>query len=264
MNKKSRTRRSANETRDVMVAEGLRLLQEHGVWIGVDHVTLDAACIATDVPRSSSHSAWAIDDDYTPQVTFQRAVLRSWLNERENSMFADAATEALGRLFAAENAPTKSAIVRTAIQAAFEEGYNVGDKAERVGGDYLSTDMAIRFAIASQPAAERDPELLASLRSGELANRSRRIEDSYRPLGEILQMRPKEVYGEKAYVFFGIVIASLVEGIGLRNAILPELELDKPLFDGRAGDVPTLLIGACVEALIPVFFEAISDEPTES
>jgi hypothetical protein len=77
-------------------------------------------------------------------------------------------------------------------------------------------------------------------------------------------MRPKEVYGDKAYVFLGIVIASLIEGIGLRNSILPELELDKPPFDGAAGDVPTLLIGACVEAIIPVFFETIGDEVTNS
>jgi hypothetical protein len=182
-----------------------------GSVVGVDHLTLEAVCAAADVPRSSSHSAWAIDDDYTPLSMFQREVLRAWLTERENSMFADAAQDALTRLFSdPENPPTAPEIVRTTIQSAFYEGYNTGD--------------------------------------------------SFRPLGSLLAMRSKAIYGESSFIFFGIAVASLVEGIGLRNTILPELELDRPMFPTPPGDVPTLLIGACVEAIIPIFFEPIPDQ----
>ncbi len=97
--KKSRPRRSADETRQVLVAEGLRQLEEVGMDFGVEHLTLEAACAVTNVPRSSSHAAWAIDDDYTPQALFQRAVLREWLTSREGETFAGAAEKALARAF---------------------------------------------------------------------------------------------------------------------------------------------------------------------
>lgn len=239
-----------------MVEVGLRQLQEQGVGIGVDHLTLEAACLEGDIPRSSSNAAWAIDDDYTPQVMYQRSVLKAWLLERESSMFADAAQEALVALFADEDEPpSASAIVRTSIQAAFAVGY--GD--ERGLGDYLSTDMALRYAIASQPVSMRDEEVASWLREGELSNRADRIEDSYKPLGTLLGMRPKPAIGDSAYELFGVVVASLVEGIGLRNQVLPELNLDVPIFEVE-GETPALLIGLCVEAMVPVFFEPIPEE----
>ncbi len=68
--KKSRPRRSAQETRRVLVAEGLRQLELVGMDFGVEHLTLEAACALTNVPRSSSHAAWAIDDEYAPQALF--------------------------------------------------------------------------------------------------------------------------------------------------------------------------------------------------
>ena len=79
-------------------------------------------------------------------------------------------------------------------------------------------------------------------------------------MGELLGMKPRAEYGERAYVLFGIAIAALVEGIGMRHAILPELELDKPIFPAVGDDEPTMLIGACCEALVDSFFEPI--DPT--
>lgn len=259
--KKARVRRTAKQTRQILVAEGLRQLQAHGVQIGLDHITLEAACAATDVPRSSSHSAWAIDDEYTPQALFQRTVLNAWLTTREDSMFAVAAQDALVDLYKEPDSdPAPAEVVRAAIQAAFFEGFNAGARADNGGGAYLSTDLAIRFAIASQPNSERDEEILAWLREGEVGNRSDRIDDSYKPLGALLGMQPRPEYGERAYVLFGIAIAALVEGIGLRHEILPELGLDQPLVPTPEGGVDALLIGVCVDALVPAFFEPIPSE----
>lgn len=242
-----------------MVAEGLRQLQEHGVGLGVEHLTLESAYLAVDVPRSSSHSAWAIDDAHSPQETYQRAVLKAWLLDRESSMFADAATEALGVLFADEaNPPTASTIVRTAIQAAFVAGYGIDS--DDGDGDYLSTDLALRYAIASPPRDQRDAEILGWLQTGEKANRADRIEDSYKPLGVVLGVQPKAQFGEAAYQLFAVAVASLVEGIGLRQRILPELGLDKPVYPVADGEAPPMLIGLCVEALIPTFFEPASKD----
>lgn len=253
--KKARVRRTAKQTRQVLVDEGMRQLQLHGVQIGLDHLTLEAACAATDVPRSSSHAAWAIDDDYTPQALFQRTVLHAWLTSREDNMFAEAAQDALQELFERSSDASSSEIVRTAIQAAFFAGYGANGRTATDGGAYLPTDLAIRYAIASQPGDERDEQIVEWLRVGELSNRADRIEDSYKPLGALLGMKPRPEYGDRAYVLFGIAIAALVEGIGLRHAILPELELDQPLVPTQPGGVDELLIGVCVDALVPAFFE---------
>jgi len=240
----------------VLVAEGLRQLQERGLQVGMDHVTLEAACVNTGVPRSSSHAAWSIDDEFAPQAMFQRAVVRAWLSDREDTMFASASHAAVADALERKGeALTGSEIIRVAIQAAFVEGLNLEDDLAADEGDYLSTDMAIRHAIASQPHADRDDEMLEWLRTGEMSNRNARIEDTYKPMGELLGRKPRPQYGDRAYTLFGIAAAALVEGIGMRHAILPELELDKPLFPAEDGDEPTLLIGACVEALVDTFFE---------
>ena len=255
----AKRRRSAQETRELMVAEGVRQLQERGIEPGVEHLTLENAYSALDIPRSSSHSAWSIDAEHTPQVTFQRAVLKEWLLERESTMFADSAAAAIAELYeTTDGGPSRGSVIRTAIQAAFHAGLGqVGE--DRTDGDYLTTDLALRFAIASQPPSDRDPEVEEWLRQGEVSNRQDRIEDSYRPLGELLGLRPKAEFGESAYGFFAIAVASVVEGVGLRHRILPELELDKPLFEAADGEAPTLLVGLCVESLVKTFFEPVAD-----
>ena len=242
----------------MLVAEGLRQLQERGLQIGMDHVTLEAACAATDVPRSSSHAAWSINDDYAPQAMFQRSVVRAWLSDREDTMFASASHAAVAEALERKGeALTGNEIIRVAIQAAFVEGYNLDGDLAADEGDYLSTDMAIRHAIASQPSGDRDPEMLEWLRTGEMTNRDARIEDTYKPMGEMLGRKPRPEYGERAYTLFGIAVAALVEGIGMRHVILPELALDQPLFPAVDGEEPTLLIGACVEGLVSTFFEPV-------
>jgi len=241
-----------------MVAAGLRQLQLEGIGLGLDRITLEAACLTADIPRSSSHSAWAIDDNYTPQVTYQRAVLRAWLLEREDSLFADAAQNALVELFAdPNNPPDASAIVRTSIQSAFEAGFGLDDPDRAGEGDYLSTDLALRYAIASWPDEGRDEEIPTWLKQGETLNRQDRIEDSYKPLGTLLGIRPKEAFGELGYELFGIVVASLLEGIGLRNRILPDLHLGQTRYSTVAGESPATILELCVEAMVPIFFEPV-------
>ena len=241
-----------------MVAEGLRQLQERGVELGIEHLTLESAFLALEIPRSSSHAAWSIDDDYTPQETYQRAVLKKWLLERESSIFADSAREALMALYAdPASPPSEGSIMRTAIQAAFAAGMGLTGAIERGDGDFLSTDLALRFALISQSPPERDSEIEDWVSSGERTNRHARIEDSFRPLAQVMGYRPRPEFGERAFLIFAIVSAALVEGIGLRHRIMPEWELDQPLLETEEGEAPKELIGICIEALVPVFFEKI-------
>lgn len=252
----ARERRSAEQTRELMIEAGMEMLQARGVSLGLEHITLEAACREKDIPRSSSHSAWAIDDRFTPQEMFQREVVRSWLFEREGTLFADAAQQAVAELLGRVEEPKVGDVLRAGVQAAFAVG--MGDSPE--AGDFLSTDMALRFAIASQPADERDPELLQWLSEGEQANRQKRVEDSYRPLAALVGREPRPEFGDDAYEIFSVVVAALVEGLSLRTLLMPDVNLTDPIPGTENDAVPANVLGACLEALAPVFFQPIADE----
>jgi len=259
VSKKTRPRRSAEETRRVLVAEGLRQLERVGMDFGVEHLTLEAACVVSNVPRSSSHAAWAIDDDFAPQALYQRTVLREWLRTREGTTFSVAAEKALAQAFEElGDKITRGDIIRVSIQAALEESLASAEGEE--GSGFMSSDMAIKHTLASQPEASRDPEIAEWVREAELKNRADRVEDTYRPLAELLGIRPRPEYGDDAYAHMALAIAGLTEGIALRELIVPELGVARtPIRETSSGSVPATLLGVCVEALVDTFFESNPD-----
>jgi len=254
VSRKTRPRRSAEETRQVLVAEGLRQLERVGLDFGVEHLTLESACVETNVPRSSSHAAWSIDDDFTPQALYQRRVLKEWLATREGRSIAAAAEKALTS--ARESAALDirgNDLVRVAAQAALQAGLTPDDGR---GSGVLSTDMAIKHTLASQPASLRDPEIEGWVREAEERTRAERIEDSYRPMAKLLGLQPRPEYGDAAYRHVAIAIAALTEGITLRELVTPELGLaNDPVRDVETDTAPATLLGVCVEALVEKFFE---------
>lgn len=257
--KKARVRRSAEETRSVMLEAGVAQLEREGISFGLDHLTLEAACSVTDVPRSSSHAAWAIDDDYTPQGAYQRQVLRRWVEEREGLMFASAAEEALTKAFEEQGESlSRGDIIRIAIQAALEAAVEPDENG--VGSGFLSSDMAIKHALASQPADERDPEIAAWVRDAEVEQRDKRVEDTYRPLAKLLELQPRAVYGELAYHHLALAIAALVEGIAMRHLVIPDRDYAGTTIRHGEVNAPATLLGVCVEALVDEFFEAIPQD----
>ena len=239
-----------------MIDAGMAMLQARGVSLGLEHITLEAACREKDIPRSSSHSAWAIDDRFTPQEMFQREVVKRWLFDREGTLFADAAQQAVAEVLSQVENPKVGEVLRAGVQAAFEVG--IGESRE--AGDFLSTDMALRYAIASQPVDERDPEMLEWLSKGEQANRRNRVEDSYRPLASLVGREPRPEFGDDAYEIFSVVVAALVEGLSLRTLLMPHMNLSAPIPGTENDVVPANVLGACLEALAPVFFQPIADD----
>jgi len=225
---------------------------------GVEHITLETACASTNVPRSSSHAAWAIDDDYAPQALFQRTVLRQWLQTREGSIFAEAAQEATAHALEQHGELTGHEIARVAIQAALEVGLSPNDQGDGTG--LLSTDMAIKHTLASQPASSRDPEIVAWASEAETKNRAERIDDAYRPLGKLIGLRPRSEFGDAAYGHLALAVAALTEGITMRELVLPELGVARSqIREEPASPIPSTLLGVCVEALIDKFFEPQPD-----
>jgi len=252
--KKTRIRRTAEQTREVMLDAGMAQLESEGVQFGLDHLTLEAACAATDVPRSSSHAAWSIDDEYTPQALYQREVLRRWLDEREGEVFAEAAATALTEAFSRRgDSLTRGEVIRIAIQAAIEAAVDPG--ADGGGSGFLSTDMAIKHALASQPLDGRDPAVAGWVRDTEIGQRERRIGDTYRPLADLLGLRPRPEFGDDAFHHLAVAVAALTEGLTLRHLVLREFDYANRTVREDDSDVPSTLLGVCVEALVDLFLE---------
>ena len=147
------------------------------------------------------------------------------------------------------------------IRAAVTTAFDLTRSADTNGlGDFLSTDLAIRYALASQPRDERDPEMFDWLSQGERQYRKGLVEEVYGPFSLIAGLEPRAEFGEDAWTFFDIVASSLVEGLGLRSMLLPELDLTGAL-DGTEGErVPTSVLGACCEAIMHVFFVEKSED----
>ncbi len=237
-----------------MLAAGVAQLEREGVQYGLEHLTLEAACLATDVPRSSSHAAWATNDDYTPQTLYQKTVMQSWLEEREGLLFAEAAETALTKAFAEHgDGLSRGEIIRVAIQAAIAAAVEPDENG--VGSGFLSSDMALKHALASQPTGQRDPEVEAWVRTTEVEQREKRIDDTYRRLADLLGMKPRADYGDAAFEHLALAIASLTEGITMRHLVLPEREYATRSIRDDGSAIATTLLGVCVEALVDEFFE---------
>lgn len=237
-----------------MLAAGMAQLEREGVQFGLEHLTLEAACLATDVPRSSSHAAWATSDQFTPQTLYQKMVMQRWLEEREGLLFAEAAEGALVEAFATHgDGLSRGEIIRVAIQAAIAAAVEPDENG--VGSGFLSSDMALKHALASQPVDERDPEVAEWVRVTEVEQREGRIDDTYRRLADLLGMRPRADYGDEAFEHLALAIAALTEGITMRHLVLPERDYATRSIRNDASAIPSTLLGVCVEALVDEFFE---------
>lgn len=239
-----------------MLDAGVTQLEREGVQFGLDHLTLEASCVEADVPRSSSHAAWALNDDYTPQTLYQRSVLQRWITEREGLLFATAAEESLTAAFEEHGESlSRGEIIRIAIHAAINAAMEPDE--DGIGSGFLSSDMALKHALASQPVGRRDSEVEEWVRTSEIAQRDSRIEDTYRPLAALLSMQPRSEYGDDAFQHLALAIAALTEGITMRHLVIPERDYASRSIRKDDSVAPATLLGVCVESLVETFFEPI-------
>jgi len=259
VSKKSRPRRSAEETRRVLVEQGMRHIESVGLDFGFDHLTLEQACVEANVPRSSSHAAWAIHDDFAPQALYQRSVLEAWLAARKNRTFAEAVNAELQRAFERHgDVLTQDDVLRIAGQAALEA--DVHEHEDHTSTGVLAADVAIRHTLASQPVERRDPDIAQWVASSEANNRAARIADIYRPLAELLQIEPRPEYGDDAFDHLAVSIAAVREGIVMRASVASDPSVvRRSIRNGDTRGIPATLMGVCVEALVDKFFQPRSE-----
>lgn len=252
---KRRRRLSAEETRERLVAAGLDALAEHGMSIGLAAVTLDHAVRTAGVSRSSAYAVWSTDEDLSPQSLFQRAVLKEAVVERKRTIERAQQTvdDVVGRL-GTDVAP--SLLFRELARVT--GGVNARAVADSRG---WKTVVALRSVLHSEPDDARDEELAEWMSESERLYREETIREIYRPLAQLLGLRPRPEYGDTAYEYGEIAAAALAEGLAPRYfmdtaRLLGDIERVSP----GGGVESWSLFSIVFESIVMTFFEPIDEQ----
>ncbi len=242
-----RPRRSAEQTRELLVERGLAALHERGLSVGLDAVTLETAFREADLPRSSAYAAWASQDPaQTPQETFQREVLRRAIRSRLGDLSATADTgQSVLDALDPDAAPAQN--LRNVLRAGSEVNFAIG-----ISSTIWRLVMALQALLGATPGAEVDEELAGWLSAAEAELRETSIATIYRPLGELIGFEPRPEFGEQAWELMAISAGAFAEGLVARHRLdgaRPHLtDIDR---DGE----PWTLLALGLEALVHQFFD---------
>lgn len=252
---KPRKRLSAEETRERLIDAGLDALAVHGLSIGLDSVTLDNAVRDAGVSRSSAYAVWSVDDQLSPQSVFQRAVLRQAVVERKETIARTQQT-ALEVIEALGASATPAALFR---ELARRTG---GENARAVANSRSwQVVVALRSVLHSEPDPSRDEELAHWLSESERLYREDTIRNVYEPVAEVLGIRPKPEYGDKAWHYGEIAAAALAEGLASRYFMDSVEYLDDIERVGPNGVTEQWSLFSIVfESIVMTFFEPIDPE----
>ena len=247
---KLRRRLSSAETKERLITAGLDALAEHGMSIGLEGVTLDHAIRTADVSRSSAYAVWSTEGDLSPQSLFQRAVLKQAVVERKETIARtqQTALEVIERL---GHTATPAALFRELARA-------TGGVNARAVADSRSWRLvvALRSVLHSEPDATRDEELAAWMSESERLYREQTIREVYRPVAQLLGLRPRPEYGDDAYHYGEIAAASLAEGLAPRYFMNTAPFLDEIERLGPEGEAETWSLFSIVfESIVLTFFE---------
>lgn len=208
-----RPRLSAEETRNRLIDAGIEALRDSGISIGLDAVSLEQAVRDADVSRSSAYAVWSEGDyEALPQERFQDAVLRHAIDVHTKTL---APFEAgYKKLFAGAVGLSKPEMLREVIRVL---GAAHIERIETTTEWRLM--IALRSILHSTPVGQRDEQLQEWMRASEEAIRLDTINLIYRPIMEMLGLKPRPEYGEDAYHYAETAASSLTEGLAIRSSL---------------------------------------------
>jgi len=250
-----RKRLSAEETRDRLVRAGIDSIIANGMTIGLDSVNLEQAVVDAGVSRSSAYAAWSHDDQYTPQELFQRTVLRQAVIERKETI-ANTQSSVLDVIDRMRDDGPRALLSELSRVAG---GLNARAVADSRSWQLV---VALRSVLHSAAPEARDDELADWVSESERLYREETIEGIYRPLTEVLRIKPREVYGDAAFHYGEITAAALSEGLAPRYFMSSSEYLEGIVRPGCDGvEREWSLFAIVFEQLVLTFFEPI--DPAE-
>lgn len=240
-----------DDVRQRLVDAGIDLLLARGVEVGLGHLSLSDAIGAAGVTRSTAYRSLS-DDELAPQAVLHRELLTYIL-----SRYSRTASMASMRAEVDDELERQAKNVSSTDQ---EDRVHAMRAIIRVGANASYANMirtperAILSAIASAMRSSGvDDWRLDALIEGETALLELFVE-LYGGLAELFGYRLKPPLTIGQFTTAGI---SLIEGIGLRHGINPELQIiERPTGFGDATESWTLFAVA-FEALFLGFFEPI-------
>lgn len=250
-----RKRLSAEETRARLVRAGIDAIIANGMTIGLDSVNLEQAVVDAGVSRSSAYAALSHDEKFTPQELFQRTVLQEAVIERKETIARTQSTV----LEVIEQTRGHHPRAMLAELSRVTGGMNARAVAESRSWQLV---VALRSVLHSAAPDARDDELVEWVSESERLYREETIDNIYRPLTELLRIRPRPEYGEAAYHYGEIAAAALSEGLAPRYFMSSQQYLEDIPREGANGEVkPWSLFSIVFEQLVLTFFEPV--DPTE-
>lgn len=245
-------RLSSGETRARTLVAGLDALTASGLDVGLGAVNLERAVEAAGVSRSSAYAAWSGEQDFTPQELFQRTVLKRALAQRMTTIeeMRGSATEVLAKM---GPDPDPRLLLKELIRV-------IGEIAVRsiATSTRWQLAVAVRSVLSSSPNEKREPMLAEWVEEGEERIREETIETFYRPLADLVGLRPRPEFGEKAFHYAELAASSLAEGMGSRyfmkaSEYFHDIEITGP--DGEQSQWS--LFSLVLERIVMMFFEPV-------
>ena len=253
MERQRKRRLTQQETHDLLLEEGVRALHGEGVGIGLDAVSLETAIRATGVARASAYRLWPATDEYGPQDLFQREVLQKAIGARDAAITKtiEVVTEVITSL-------GESATPHELYQAMIRPGAQTNLEGIRSSPEWRIV-IALHSLVSARPDHARDPELVAMLDEAEAEWREKIEHDFYRPLQELLGLKPRPAFGDDAIQLVILAANALAEGLISKDALTEaSAYVDKTwtLEDGNDWGLFALVF----EAIVPIFFETPWDD----
>lgn len=243
------------ETRQRLVDAGIAALQERGLTVGLDSVSLETAYIDADVPRSSAYAAWAEAGEatQTPQEAFRRAVLFEAIRHPVDDDEIHETTQEMAEVDISglhgtpeQRAATRQELIRIAGAA----------NARTVQNSWRWwITSAVHSSLASLPEGERDEELLSELARIETEFEEDSLRSIHQPYMELFNYRPRfTVDGGDSMRAYTMLASALGEGLA-RRYLFPTSPHDPMAVRLDGDDNPWTLFALGLDALISFFFE---------
>lgn len=250
-------RRSAAETRRLMLDAGMERLAATGLEPSMEQFSIEQALRDASVPRSSAYNAWTgLVADCTPQEAYQRELIHHAISTGPGAgrmdVLIDQASPLLARADSIDRAVLEKELIRIAGEAHYQSC--LADQALVVGLALLASATTTDSTLAD--------DIVTWSAEAETRWRTRLIEQIFRPFMTYMGRRPKPEF-DPDLVWDQFVTALNALGAG----ILPRTRLvdDEVLYGierpGPDGDVRQWSLFAVVlEGLIDTFFEQAPEE----
>lgn len=208
---------SEEEARDRLIAAGEALVAETGLTVGLDHLRFEEVIARSGVPRSTAYRTWPSKDDYYVELMCHLAG-PSWAGTAafDEATIAVATEVIMGRIHKFHDPAERRAAVLEACRRGAEQNFKT-----LCSSPDWRTYVALNGAAMSMVEGTTRDRLVKALQDAE-GGFVARMQGFYERMCSIVGVRMRPEYNGD-FGKLAAVGAAVVEGLGLRNFLNPEI-----------------------------------------